>query len=306
MKKRLTAITVLVVLLTGCGAQSVQEDPAETGITLELTDALQTAPEGADEDASAMTTKASAASMNTETVSQAAENDPDEPVDLDIDFSAFTEASEPYTEPLNCKWFYESDPPVCKYKKLTSPDGMMIAKDEEGRIVRFRNTPDRMNAALIETENGCAPVGKLNAFLSAVLPESLKVEAESAGSYYDGSSQKECYHWCEMLPNNGGFVEAQLNGDGTIEQADITYYYPQEKIRKANYDKEAETILKKFSMDHEGVVDETCFHLIDGYVYGEYWAVTGFDGEYGDFGFLVRAEHDSVPLIKEYVHASSE
>ena len=341
MIRRFAAITVSVLLLTGCGAQSVQEnpadslelidaaetemitaEPAETGITNEIPDETQTAPEAAAADASSTTKKTSAARTATETVADASVHDPDgqnaeeKPAkkkrkkndlsDAGIDYSVFTESVESYTEPLKGKWFYEGEPPVFKYKKLTSPDGMMIALDEEGRIVRFRNTPEIADAPLIEAENDCAPLDKLNAFFDAVLPDQQMIEAEYAGRCSDGARKNDFYGYVEMLPDDSGFVQAELNGDSTIQRVDITYYYPQEKIRKADYDREIDTILKQFSMDHEGTVEEQYFHLIDGYVYGEYWAVTGFDGEYGDFGFIVRADHDSVPLIKEYKHASLE
>lgn len=222
-----------------------------------------------------------------------------------IDSSAFTRSEEKFSEELSGKWCYDCERPNYNFEMYTTSDGAKLAFDEKGRVVRFRNTPEVINAGFIKTDE--LPVDKINKFLDDTLPhgESVKVEPV-LGETYDGSRNNKAYYDVIEEIGDKGWFKAEMNGDGTIQQADFDYFVPEKEVDVKKYDKEADAIIKECTADGEGSIQSRSFIKADGQIYGSYSILTGFKYseedpvEYGTYVVLVRPDHDDVSLKKTY------
>lgn len=271
MIKKLILVSVGAVILTGCNAQNNFSQPADTGT--EPSDISQH-------------------SASTFSLPQLA--------DTGINISGFKLSDEKYDEEVGGQWCYDAERPHYRYDMYTSPDGAKIALDEEGRLVRFRNSPEILNADFIESDD--VPLEKIQNFIADTVPEGISITLDDCGGYAEYCpTQFKYYDQIEKVEENG-WVNAKINGDGTIFEVDYDYNVPVEEVDVKKYDEEAEAIIKECTADGEGEIIDKCFIRADGQLYGSYSILTGFkynDDEpaaYGTYSVIVRPDHETVPF----------
>ncbi len=220
-----------------------------------------------------------------------------------IDISEFTLSDEKYDEEVEGEWCYDAERPHYRYDMYTSPDGAKIVFDEEGRVVRFRNSPEIVNADFIESDD--VPIDKIQKFVDDTLPEGISITLEPCSGYTEYCPTHMKYYNLIEEVGEDGWVNAKINGDGTILEVDYSYQVPIEDVDTKPYDEEAEAIIKECSADGEGEICEKCFIRADGQLYGSYSILTGFKYDndqpaaYGTYVVIVRPEHETVPFKTE-------
>lgn len=221
-----------------------------------------------------------------------------------IDTSVFTKSAEPYTEELPGAWFYNSAPPTYQFALYTSPDGAQLAFDDQGRVVRFRNTPEICNADFQESEYGeINATDTVNSFLACVLSADNPVTIQYVVHTCDGSREEghqDYYDFIEEMPC-GGYVTGEITYDGIIQRMDIDYYTPETDVNAKKYDVEAQAIIDNFAIRHQdeipGEIIEKVFIQANGYIYGSYSILSDFGSDCGTYVVLVRQDHEEIPFI---------
>lgn len=220
-----------------------------------------------------------------------------------IDTSVFTKSEEKYDEEIEWRWFYDGERPHFRFDLYTSPDGAQLAYDEKGRIVRFRNTPDIINADFIESDD--VPLDKIQNFVDDTVPEGISITFEGCGGYTEYCPTNTKYYNLIEKAGENGWVNAKINGDGTIQSVDFEYYVPESEVDSPAYEKEAEELIKQFSADGEGSIIRKQYICADGEIYGLFDILTGFVYEgneeplYGEYNILIRPEHDTIPFMSK-------